>query len=213
VRNCTGAENIETKECIVEMSDSSEFLTLVRFGKDPAGVAVLLILAWIAACDNDLDNQELKELETIADASPSNIDLSLLLNLVKNRDLASIQLACEIIKHNFENEKSDLFLEMAIQMAIADRYLLTSENHILRFIADLVGISNTKLKSIFIEVTGKPLPDLTDASNTSYWNRDKKSSHTKSQNSNLNSKIVDAFSILGLNENASKTEIKAAYRR
>jgi len=121
----------------------------------------------------------------------------------------AIRLASEVAKAHFTGAKARLFLEMAIQMSIADNYLLPSENHILRYISDLLNISKSLLNSIFTEFTGKAIPEPSDPSYASYW-----SSHSRPNSAGDNlSKLDKAYVTLGIEKGASLQEIKKTYRK
>lgn len=194
------------------MPQSADFEKILRESKNPLGTSVLLILSWIALSDENLDKSELQQLNQIAAASKSGSSLEPLLDLIKSRSTYAIKLASQVIKQHFIGEKAKLFLEMAIQMSIADGYLLPSENHILRFLADLLQISKLSLSEVFTEYTGRPLPDYSDPSYATYWTSRSSESKNQSKSHNL-SKEDEAMSILGVQKGASMYEIKKAYKR
>ncbi|MDA3921352.1 MAG: TerB family tellurite resistance protein [Salinisphaera sp.] len=147
----------------------SEFeLLLIRSGNQ-LGTSVLLLLVWIAASDGSIDDSEAKRLREISDTSEHGHSIKPLIGLVEKNDTTAIHLAAEIVANHFKGDKAKLFLEMAIGMAIADGYLLATENHILRFLADLLTISKRELNSIFLEITGRAIPDPSDPSAAEYW--------------------------------------------
>ncbi|MCT7653970.1 TerB family tellurite resistance protein [Oceanimonas sp. NS1] len=127
----------------------SEFELIVIRSQNKLGIAVLLVLAWIAASDGSVDEREVNQLSEISVASKLGHEVKPLLRLVKNHDIKAIQLACEIIASHFRGEKARLFLEMAIRMSIADGCLQPTENHILRFLADLLAVDSVGLNSLF----------------------------------------------------------------
>lgn len=147
----------------------TEFEQLILNSKNQLGTSILLVLAWIASSDGHIDAQEAKQLSEISSASKHGISVQPIIRLAQKRDIEALQLACEIVASDFVNEKALRFLEMAIGMAIADGRLLPSENHILRFLADLLGVSNSSLNEIFINVTGRAIPFPSDVSSAEYW--------------------------------------------
>lgn len=200
----------------------SEFELIVIQSQNELGTAVLLVLAWIAASDGSVDERELKQLSEISAASKHGHEVEPLLRLVTNHDIKAIQLACEIVASHFRGEKARLFLEMAIGMSIADGYLLPTENHILRFLADLLAVNSVGLNSIFEEVTGRGIPDPSDISSSGYWRSreeakaksDQKSSREeRARSAPHSSKSAQAYAVLGLEPGASKEEIRKAFRR
>lgn len=199
----------------------SEFELLIIRSNNEVGTAVLLVLAWIAASDGTIDEKEAKRLSEISKASKHEHEIKPLLRLVQTRDIKSLQLACEIIARYFVGERAKLFLEMAIGMAIADGYLLPTENHILRFLADLLGINRTQLNTLFVELTDQEIPAPSDVSSSQYWKRREQTNSNSrrdskgkgQQRSNSGGKIAQAYAVLGLENGATKQEIQKAYRR
>ena len=201
----------------------SEFERLIVRSQNELGTSVLLILGWIAASDGSVDRSEVKQLSEISIASKHGPSVEALLELLKKRDTSAIQLAAEIVSRHFRGEKAKLFLEMAIGMAIADRFLRPSENHILRFLADLLGVSKVELNEIFKGVTGRAIPDPGDLSSATYWRRQESAGQRSEAEGRTSSegpgrpsptsRAIAAYAILGLENGASQEEITKAYRR
>ncbi len=198
----------------------SEFeLLLIRSGNE-AGTAVLLLLSWIAASDGSVDEKEVQKLRPICEASNHGHDIEPILKIVLSSDLQALQLAAEIVRRHFNEERAALFMQMAVGMAVADGYLTVSENHILRFLADLVGLTTDQLKRVFVEVTSKPLPEPSDPSTAEWWaareqrqNNEEANRSRAPHSSKGSGERIRALAILGLEEEASLEEIKRAYRR
>ena len=203
----------------------SEFEVLLTRSSNPLGTSVLLLLAWIAASDGEVDDAERQQLEKIAQASEQGPESESLICCAQRRDLGALQLACEIVRDHFPGDKASLFLEMAIGMAIADAALRPTENFILRFIADLMGIDRVRLNAIFAETTGRSIPKPSDPSKAAYWQSqerarqqqresgESRSSQRESGPSGRDQKAVQAYAVLGLEYGASIDEVKRAYRR
>lgn len=200
----------------------TEFELLIIRSNNEIGTAVLLILAWIAASDGSVDQKEANKLSEISAASRHGHTIEPLLRLVKSHDIKALQLACEIVARHFRGKKANLFLEMAIGMAVADGYLMASENYILRFLADLLGVNNSGLNSLFVEVTGQDLPNPSDTSSASYWRGKERSGAESNRGSSGNEnsrpppktdRMTLSFAVLGLECGASREEIRKAYRR
>jgi DnaJ like chaperone protein len=203
----------------------SEFELLLTRSGNPLGTAVLLILAWIAASDGEVDRAELAQLEQISQASEHGHEIAGIVRCAQSHDLAALQLACEIIRTHFTGEKARLFIEMAVGMAIADAYLLPAENYVLRFIADLLSVDRDRLNSIFEDATGREIPEPTDPSKASYWQSKERtrqqqrssggseSSHRSHQRTGQDQQASRAYAVLGLEHGASIEEVKRAYRR
>ncbi len=201
----------------------SQFERLIIHGENELGTSVLLILAWIAASDGSINESEARQLSEISVASNQGHSVKSLLDVVQNHDIDAIQLAAEIIAHHFRGEKANLFLEMAIGIAISDGYLLPTENHILRFLADLLDVRKAGLNGIFFQITGHDIPESIDPSSAAYWrNREKTRSESGAKSNSSrdepkppprNNKATAAYAVLGLEHGASKVEIRKAYLR
>lgn len=201
----------------------SEFERLMMGSENQLGTSILLILSWIASSDGKIDESESKQLRQISEASKHGHDTQIITKLAEEKDIEAIQLAAEIVRKNFFGEKANLFLEMAIGISIADGYLRPNENHILRFLSDLLGLKNDKLDELFVKITGKNIPDPTDPSVASFWQektRKQQKSDTHNDFSQKNrisppndQRTIKSYAILGLEFGATKEEIKQAYRR
>ena len=208
----------------MQTSHFTKFENLLLRSKNELGTSVLLILAWIATSDGTIDQAEAKRLSKISVDTKHGRDVHQITELAKNRDLDAIELACEVVQRYFREEKATLFLEMAIGMAIADGYLLPEENHILRFLSDLLGVSRSSFNALFVEMTGKELPNPSDPSKASFWKtRDgsqrRKQSDSSSESTRASSppppdqKAVHSYAVLGLEWGATLEDVKRAYRR
>ena len=83
----------------------SEFeLSLVR-SSNPLGTSILLILAWIAASDGEVDAAERQQLRQIAESSEHGPEIEALIRCVQRRYLGGLQLACEIVREHFPDAR------------------------------------------------------------------------------------------------------------
>ena len=197
-------------------------LLLIR-SHNELGTSVLLVLAWMAACDDTIHEAEIATLHVIFEASDHGPDFEEILSIARQQDLDALQFAAEIIVEAFRDKQAEPFMEMAIGMAVADGHLLPAENHLIRFLFDLLGLTAQELEALFSRVTGRPIPKPSDPSSTYWWQaRDdtkragggRTDSSTGSTSSKAgDSRRVKALATLGLEEGASFKEIKAAYRR
>lgn len=204
----------------------STFEELLLRKQDKVGLSLLLVLAWISASDGSIDEQEKRDINAIAKAGGNSECVSLIISIAKRSDIRSIQLACEIVHTAFKGEKAKLLIELAIGIAISDRYLLPSENYILRFLSDLLGISPSTLDEEFKRITGKPLPEAPDVSSHDYWyekerrnqSQRERSQQQRSQRASSDSSTSTPvahkhYATLGLEPEATQVEIKSAYKR
>lgn len=204
----------------------TEFEQLILKSNNQLGTSILLILAWIAGSDGNVDKSEAKQLSEISEAAKHGISIQPLIRIAENHDLTAIHLACDIVASHFKGEKAHLFMEMAIGISIADGLLLPTENHILRFLADLLGVNQAGLNETFISITGRDIPPPSDVSSARYWRDRERAREGSSQQSKRSdgansrkepprhsSKAIAAYATLGLEPGASKDEIKQSYRR
>lgn len=188
------------------------------------GLSIVSILAWIAASDGRISEEEANDLRRLTE-SGSNVDeLQLAIECAKETNIRTLQLACEVIRHLDEDSRA-LFLQMAIGMAVADGYLAVSENHLLRFMADLLCFGPTALESIFEDVTNRPLPSPGDPSTVEWWDQREAAtsgsaagvaggdSSNESTTARSDGTDVHAWAVLGLEPGASVDEIRSTYRR
>ena len=206
------------KDWILQKNKLTNFETVLIKNGNHVGSSVLLLLAWIAVSDGRVDSKELGRLREIARASNHLQDVDEIIEIAKQQDIDALGIASEIVSMNIDSDRSDLFMQMAIGMAIADGYLITTENFIIRYIADLLGLSRARFQKIFMEVTGKEIPEPSDPSSAEYWQsrsyqNSQESQSQSAQSHHSTNHSAKYFAILGLEPGASKEEIKKAYRR
>jgi DnaJ like chaperone protein len=199
----------------------SEFEQLFLRSQNQLGISVLLVLAWVASSDDHLDERELSRLRSIAQSSKHDSEIDSLVRIARLQDADALLLASEVLQSSFDNERAELFLRMAIGVAIADGTLAPTENHILRFLSDLLRLSPQSLNEAFLEMTGKPIVEPSDVSSEKFWNTGPNSDRNRKQNTQdarteknqLDLEHLRALAILGLDEGATKDEVKQAFRR
>jgi len=166
-------------------------------------------------------------------ASSSGLDrsqASQLVEIVKSRDLDSIELASSILRRDLDRLGRRRIMELWVGMMIADGYVTIAEQHVIRFIADLLDIGPATFKEIYRSVTGQDVPLMGDPSSASWWRRKSASgSERRSQGeqsghrhqsgrqgastSRSKSRRTQALNMLGLDEDATLRDIKKAFRR
>jgi DnaJ like chaperone protein len=186
----------------------SQFEVMLLTQRNPLGVCVLLVLGWIASTDGIIEPIEADYLKKIAIDSGHAELVGPLMAVLRARDIDALQLACEFVGQHFRGPKAYLFIGLAIGMAVANGRLRATENHVLRFLADLIGISPDALRHAFSEVAGQPLPEPADPSRASFWAASQERALSKGD-----PLTARAYALLGLEERATPGEIKSAYRR
>jgi len=192
----------------------SKFEGMLLTQRNPVGVCVLLVLGWIASSDGPIEPIEADHLKKIAIDSGHADLVGPIMAVLRARDMDALQLACEFVGQHFRGANAYLFINLAIGMALANGRLRPAENHVLRFLADLIGISPAALRHAFSEVTGEPLPDPADPSRASFWQASQgRASGWEPAQSKRDPHTARAYAVLGLEERATAGEIKSAYRR
>lgn len=204
----------------------SPFEQIVLSSKNNFGVCFVLLLAWIAACDGEASGEEVQQIRSLTAHSPDAHHIDAIVDIAKSGNTEALQLACEIIRQSVEREKARSLFTVFLTVAVADNLLRPSENFVLRFLADLLRLSPEEMNECFFELTGRQFPPAPDLSSGVWWNaRDTKdrqqnsskqssahnSGSAKAQNPNI--ERLRSLAILGLDEDASNEEVKAAYRR
>jgi hypothetical protein len=112
-------------------------------------------------------------------------------------------------------------MELVIGVSITGRDQLPATNHILRFLSDLLSIPQRELISLYDESTGREFPGPSDVSGQEYWHKRPRSRRAREHTphpTQLNPvedipKEVDPNKIIGVPYEASKAEIKIAFKK
>ncbi len=147
----------------------SPFELLLLKSRNQTDTAALLLLAWVMVSKGNVLPEDKHYLETLADGFRHGHDLAPLIEIAAGQDMSAIQLAAEVLQKDWWNEQSFPFLRQAIGLATSNAQLVASNNHILRFLADLLGVSPAAFNQLCQEVTGRPLASPADPSRADYW--------------------------------------------
>jgi len=190
------------------------FEELILASSNQLGAPMLLILAWISQSDGELSLDEVKRLKNTAEGMGVEKGNELITRLAQSQDLAALQLSIEVLQAQLSQDQKTLLVQMAIGMALADRRLFPSENHILRFLSDALGFTPRQFSRIYLEACGNPLPEPSDLSDRRTWTRQRSSSSSSGRN-DRGQKHANAwaYSILGLAVDVGESQVKLAYRR
>jgi DnaJ-domain-containing protein 1 len=193
----------------------SSFKQFVISSANPVPGCVLLLLGWLAAADDHLDDRERALLASLAADLHVPSLTELMLQVARSKNSDAIQLACEVLRVAFDPEKRTLLIRLCFTMALADGALGVGENHVIRFLADVFGIQFSTIDALFREMTGAAIPDPSDLSRAAWWQSRRAKQHSE-QGIRSRGKLdlrARALATLGLLENASTDDVKAAYRR
>ncbi|WP_353981344.1 J domain-containing protein [Salinicola endophyticus] len=130
--------------------------------------AELLLLCWVFANKHVPLDEDRRYLERLAARAHHRRDLETLLAAARRQDLGDVQLAAEVLTKE-QSGPIIAFLRQAVVVATSDGALSLRNHHILRFLADLCGVSPDTLRAIYREVTGRALAAPEDLSHRSHW--------------------------------------------
>ena len=177
---------------------------------------VCYLLLWLAQCDGKVSEGEKKVIADFVNSCDESVLCDEVAKFTAKISKRSIHLACEIIQKGFgAGVPPAPFVEIAIIIAIADGALKPYENHVLRFLADLAGFSKADFAATFVEITGRPFPPPGDLSSGSFWREHSTKSNNEPKQANRlrDPQRTTALAVLGLQADASLTDIRSAYRR
>ncbi|MBM3991356.1 MAG: hypothetical protein FJ298_10175 [Planctomycetes bacterium] len=182
----------------------SEFERLLVTREEPTRTCFVLVLCWLAQCDGHLDDDERELLRNVTAGSGAEIQLEELLGIARRATLGDIQLALEILRESNPSSRKPI-LQLVISLALVDGHLLTVENHIVRLMADVLGLGLDGLNEAFREMVGHDFPEPDDPSDPAFFERGRGAAGGSTRASDL--------AALGLEGAPSEDAIKAAYRR
>ncbi len=147
------------------------FIALNKRYQNPQGVAILYLLGWLAACDGRVDDDEKALLNELASSLLNDRGAgAVFLPIVQKAETSDITIACFQIRSNTDASKAHLLFELILAMAMVDGVFSVGENHIVRFLADVLGLTKMQYVSSFQSVTGRAPQDPSDLSKASWWN-------------------------------------------
>lgn len=192
------------------MAASPTFDALWLQTNDPVGLSLLFLMAWVSASDGSVSEDETAEMSRIIGTGPLQAHIPLLVEMARRGDLPALEAASRIVQDKVPPDRRRLFLQLVIQIALADGVVRTTESHVLRFVCDLLGLPAGELSAVFQELTGKPFPSPGDPSRAVWWSRTEPAIRRQPDASLAR---LRALAALGLGEEATLVEIRSAYRR
>jgi len=196
----------------------------------PLGVSVALLLAWVAIADDEVDVDEYAALGRLAEANRISESLQQIVAIAKRGNPEDLAAASRTVA-KASREIRHQVLDLAIGVALADGKLVTTENMVLRWIAECTALGEPGLQAAFRRITGQPMPPVGDASSVRWWESvEGRQRYSKSSGSSQEShsagkgragsitnaptpqRLRDLF-ILGLDEGATIEDARAAFRR
>lgn len=138
--------------------------------RNPQGVALVYLLGWIAGCDGKIDDQEKSFLTEFAAALLNDKGAATsFLPVIKKAATKDVIAACRHLKKTVDRKNAQPLFEVTLAMAMADGVFSVGENHIIRFFADLLGLTNVQFTASFQNVTGRNPQPPSDLSKASWW--------------------------------------------
>ena len=204
--------------------------SLFRVAEHRQNLCVLTLLTWVASCDGAIADDELALLQNVAAAVaggqevlPAAIEIG---RLARAEDL---ELACRYLRNHARRADRPLLAQLLVSMATQDGQLTVAENHVLRFVADLLGVSARKFAGLFESLTHRPFPEVGDVSSVEWWRRREAGGQAEAPPDNWGAGRADAptaetssadgmtraaaLRLFGLDEGASADAVHAAYRQ
>lgn len=199
--------------------------------QNPHGVAMVYLLGWIAGCDGKIDEKEDVFLQELGKTLLNDVDaVKVLLPLSQQAATSDIVSACRQLKRTVNPDRAHLVLELILAMAMVDGVFSVGENHIVRFLADVLGIDHQRFVQSFQSVTGRMPQSPGDVSSAAWWlerdrqhaeklERERREREKRSRQRSSSPPPKDAPSRaealqhLGLGPAATREEIKDAYKR
>jgi DnaJ like chaperone protein len=205
------------------------FDELVRLSSNGGTAAMLYLLSWMAHSDGAICENEAATLSEIAKAGKQHQLLEEFVHLAALSRATDIESACEVLKGLRQQDRLGI-MRLAVAVALVDGVLTIAEGHILRLLADVLALGLQGLNDAFESLTGAGFPSAADPSSLYWWQQREQSGGEKagSQSANGAGQAPPPFgkaesvpnlqrlrdlAALGLDENASLTDIRAAYRR
>ncbi|WP_192035056.1 DnaJ domain-containing protein [Halomonas sp. YLGW01] len=145
------------------------FETLLLTSRSQADTAGLMLLAWVMACRGPLDERQRACLETLADECRHGHDLAPIFALADRQDFDAIQLAAEVMQKDRGGAQAYPFLRQAIALCVAEGEPSIAQHHVLRFLADLLGVAPAAFATLYGEQAGRPYAVPEDPSRRDYW--------------------------------------------
>jgi DnaJ like chaperone protein len=152
-------------------AESSAFAALFRSGEQRQNVCVLAVLTWLASCDGTIAPGELELLRSVAAGVAGGDVLPAVIDAIRAGNAEDLELACRYLRNHVDRAGKLLLARLLVTMAAQDGYLTVAENHVLRFMADLLGLSARRFARLFLEVTHRPFPEPGDPGDPEWWRR------------------------------------------
>jgi len=205
-------------------AEATSFANVFRASEQKQSVCLLAVLTWVAACDGKIGSDEQEMLNKVAEAVDDKNDLAIIEARMRAPSASDLELACRYLKNHLDRGGKKLLAQLAVTVATQDGHLTISENLVLQFLADLLGLSPRQFSKLYQQIAHQPFPLPGDPSSIEWWRR-------RESGEPLHPKEVIAadeepgtaadepmtrtiaLRILGLEIDASRETVHKAYRR
>ncbi|MCI0511317.1 DnaJ-like protein [Chromohalobacter marismortui] len=147
------------------------FERLLLSSRNEADTAALLLLAWLAMSDGQdaLSDRKRALLDDLTGDFRHDHGHQLIVDLASTPDFVALQLAAEVLQRYYRGPRRETFLRQAIHVATHEGALAAGQHHVLRFLADLLGVAPERFEVLFRDVAGYPLAAPEDPSAVDHW--------------------------------------------
>jgi DnaJ like chaperone protein len=206
-------------------ADAASFSRVFRASEQKQSVCILALLTWVAGCDGKIGAGERELLNRVAQAVDDPNDLAAIEVVMRKPAPSDLELACRYLKNNLDRGGKKLLAQLAVTVATQDGHLTVSENLVLQFLADLLGLSPRQFAKVYQQIVYQPFPLPGDPSSAEWWKRRESGEPVRpreviSAGNDEDPSIGDepmtravAFRVLGLEVDASRETIHKAYRK
>lgn len=201
------------------------FARLFQTTKHRRSVCILAVLTWVASCDGRISPREQALLDKIAEAVDDVEELSAVEAAARLQRVEDLALVCRYLRSDVDRGGKRLLAQLAITMAVQDGSLSVGENHLLQFLADLLGLRPRTFARLFQQIAHRPLPRPGDPSSPGWWRlresgraaapellvpEDAGPAEEDEPAGPMTRQV--ALTVLGLEQDASRESIHSAYR-
>jgi len=212
----------------------SALVSMMSDYRNRYGMAIVYLLGWLATSDGRIDERERRLLADSTDAFLGDRGaVDAVISLAKRANSDDLVIASRELRSSTDPLKTHVVFELILAMAMVDGVFSIGENHVVRFLGDVMGLSRTQFRQSFREVTGREPPDPGDLSSADWWRQREEQARERrrsdephsgaggnagsrgraSASSGTSGRRSQALAALGLEATATREEIKAAYRR
>lgn len=143
------------------------FERLLLTSRHQADTAALLLLGWVLVNQGPVGETQRARLANLTRDFRHGHALEPLLEIAAAQDLDAIQLAAEVLQR--EARGGYPFLRLAIALAAGQGEPSPANHHVLRFLADLLGVPPQEFAALFEATSQRPLKEPDDPSRYAYW--------------------------------------------